>query len=223
MFLGHFAVGMGAKKVAPEVSLGTLFLAAQLADLLWPLLVLAGVERVEIVPGATVVTPLDFVSYPWSHSLLALAACGALLAVGWLAIRRGRPAAALVLFATVVSHWILDVASHRPDMPITLAGTRKLGLGLWDSLPATLVVEALLFAGGIWLYVSCTRARDRVGRLALAALLAFLAVVYVASVFGPPPPSARAIGYTGLAMWLLVLWASWADRHREPRIPPRTP
>jgi len=223
MFLGHFAVGMGAKRVAPELSLGTLFVAAQLADLVWPVLVLAGVERVEIAPGATAVTPLDFVSYPWSHSLVALVVWGALLALAWLAIRRGRPGAALVLFATVVSHWLLDVASHRPDMPITLTGTRRLGLGLWNSVPATLLVEALLFAGGIWLYVRSTRARDRVGRLALAGLLAFLAVIYVANVFGPPPPSARVIAWSGLAMWLLVLWASWVDRHREPRIQPRKP
>jgi len=223
MFLGHFAVGMGAKRVAPELSLGTLFVAAQLADLIWPVLVLAGVERVEIAPGATAVTPLDFVSYPWSHSLVALVVWGALLALAWLALRRGLPGAALVLFATVVSHWLLDVASHRPDMPITLTGTRRLGLGLWNSVPATLLVEALLFAGGIWLYLRSTRARDRVGRLALAGLLAFLAVIYVANVFGPPPPSARVIAWSGLAMWLLVLWASWADRHREPRIQPRKP
>ena len=73
MFIGHFAVALGAKKVAPAVSLGTMFLAAQLADLLWPTFVLLGIERVEIAPGATAVTPLDFVSYPYSHSLLALA------------------------------------------------------------------------------------------------------------------------------------------------------
>ena len=63
MFIGHFGVGFGAKRFAPAVSLGTLFLAAQFADLLWPTLLLLGVEEVRIDPGITVVTPLDFVHY----------------------------------------------------------------------------------------------------------------------------------------------------------------
>jgi hypothetical protein len=214
MFIGHFALGFGAKKVAPEISLGTLFAAAQLADLVWPVLVLAGVERVEIRPGDTAVTPLEFVSYPWSHSLLMLAVWGALLAGAWWALRRGRAAAALTLFALVVSHWVLDVVSHRADMPLIPGGGTRLGLALWNSRPATLAVELALFAAGVLLYLRATRPRDRIGRAALWALVAFLLVIYLASLFGPPPPSARLVAFSGLALWLLLLWASWADRHR---------
>lgn len=217
MFIGHFALGFGAKRVAPAVSLGTFFLAAQLADLLWPTFLLLGLEAVEIQPGNTAVTPLNFVSYPYSHSLVALFAWGAALAALYLAVRRGRLAAALTLAALVLSHWVLDFLTHRPDLPLTLRGDRRVGLGLWESLPATVVVEVLLFAGGLALYLRSTSPRDRTGKVALWSLVAFLLVVYVANLFGPPPPNVTAVAWAGQAMWLLVLWGYWVDRHREAR------
>ncbi len=217
MFIGHFGLGFGAKRVAPAVSLGALFLAAQLADLLWPTFVLLGWERVEIQPGATRVTPLDFVSYPYSHSLLALALWGVLAGGLYWALRRSR-IGALTIAGLVVSHWVLDFVSHRPDMPLTFSGTTKVGLGLWSSLPATVVVEGLLFALGVALYLRATAPRDRVGRFALWGLVAFLAVVYLANLFGPPPPSVRAVAWSAEAMWLLVAWGYWVDRHRTARL-----
>jgi hypothetical protein len=216
MFLGHFGVALAAKKAAPAVSLGMLFLAAQLADLIWPLLLLAGIEVVAIEPGITAVTPLDFISYPWSHSAAMLAACGIVLAIAYRFALGGRIADAVVLALLVVSHWVLDFASHRPDMPLTPYGTEKLGLGLWDSIPATLLVEFALLAAGTLVYLRITRAVNRAGSLALWALIAFLAVVYLASVFGPPPPSAITVAWSALAMWLLVAWGFWVDRNRVP-------
>ena len=141
MFIGHFALALGAKKIAPRASLGTLFMAAQLADLVWPTLVLLGVETLVVAPGITAFTPLDFVSYPYSHSLEALIGWAAALAVAYALVRRGQGREALVLAALVLSHWVLDVISHRPDMPLTIGGTGKLGLGLWNSIPGTLAVE----------------------------------------------------------------------------------
>ena len=215
MFIGHFAVAFAAKRAAPEVSLGTLFLAAQLADLVWPTLSLLGVERFEIRPGITAVTPLDLIHMPYSHSLVALAGWGAALAAGYLVVRKGKPASAALLAAVVLSHWVLDVVSHRPDMPVTLAGPERLGLGLWHSLPATLIVEGALFAACVALYARATRPRDATGRWSLAALVAFLLAAYGASIFGPPPPSTAAVAWTAQAIWLLVAWGYWVDRHRE--------
>lgn len=216
MFIGHFALAFGAKKVAPKASLGVLFMAAQLADLVWPTLVLLGIESVRIAPGITAFTPLDFVSYPYSHSLAALVGWALGVAVAYLLVRRGRSREAFVLALLVLSHWVLDVISHRPDMPLAIGDGPKLGLGLWNSIPATLIVESLMFAAGVAIYLKCTAAVDRIGKAALWSLVAFLAIVYVANVLGPPPPDALAVAWVCESIWLLVVWAWWADRHRRP-------
>src|SRR5687767_15093434 len=122
MFIGHFGLGFGAKRFAPAVSPGTLFLAAQFADLLRPTLLLMGVEEVRIDPGITAATPLDFVHYPCSHSLLAMVAWGAVFGVVYKLARRARPAIGLLLAALVVSHWVLDLVTHRADVPLTVGG-----------------------------------------------------------------------------------------------------
>jgi len=214
MFIGHFAVAFAAKRVQPSLSLGTSIVAAQLPDVLWPFLLLAGVEHVTVDPGNTAFTPLRFDSYPISHSLVTVIGWGLLFAaVHWVGKRR--PRAAGLLAGLVVSHWVLDFATHRADMPLLPGSGPKVGLGLWNSVPATLVVEGLMFAAGIWLYLSGTRARDGVGRYALAALVAFLLVAYLASAFGPPPPSAHAIALASAPGFLVAFWAAWADRHRD--------
>jgi membrane-bound metal-dependent hydrolase YbcI (DUF457 family) len=213
MFIGHFAVAFAARRAEPGASLGAYIAAAQLPDVIWPYLLLAGVERVTIAPGDTAFTPLRFDSYPISHSLVTVVAWGALFgALHWWRVRRAR--AAVWLAAAVVSHWVLDFVSHRPDMPLAPGVSTKLGLGLWNSVPGTLAVESLMFVAGVWLYLSSTRARDGVGRYGLLALVALLVVIYLAAAFGPPPPSVRAIALSTMPGVLLAFWATWADRHR---------
>ena len=216
MFIGHFGLGFGAKKLAPATSLGSLFLACQFADLLWPVLVLTGVEVVKIQPGITTVTPLDFVHYPYSHSLLASLVWAAAFTIGYMLIRRSFSLAAVVVGALVLSHWFLDLLVHRPDLPLTLTGSAHYGLGLWNSLPATLVIELILFLAGVAIYARVTKARDRWGSIGFWALVIFLLVVYIANIFGPPPPSATAVAWGAESMWLLVAWGYWLDRHRQP-------
>lgn len=216
MFIGHFAIGFAAKRAVPAVSLGSLFLACQLADLVWPTLVLTGVETVEIQPGITAVTPLNFVHYPWSHSLIALLLWSAAFGLGYKLLRRSTWTAPAVLALVVLSHWVLDFVSHRPDMPLTVTGPERLGLGLWNSVPATLVVELVLFATGILLYQRATTPRDRIGTLAFVGLVVFLLLVYSLNFISPPPPSTAAVAWTAQAMWLLVAWGYWIDRHRAP-------
>jgi len=216
MFVGHFAVALAAKRAAPRTSLATLFAAAQLLDLVWPVLVLAGLETVRIDPGNTAFTPLDFTSYPWSHSALLAAGWAGLFGAAYL-LRTGDRAGAAVCAALVASHWLLDVASHRPDLPLYPGGPKE-GLGLWGSVPWTLAVELTLFALGLALYLGATRARDAVGRWALVGLIAFLLVAYLGNVAGPPPPSPTAVAVVTLVGWAVILpWAAWADRHREAR------
>jgi membrane-bound metal-dependent hydrolase YbcI (DUF457 family) len=212
MFLGHFAVALAAKRVAPRASLGTLVAAAQLIDLAWPVLVLAGVETVRIDPGNTAYTPLDFESYPWTHSAAAVALWAALLGGLYFARRRSR-AGAWTVAALVASHWLLDWLTHRPDLPLWPGGP-KVGLGLWASVPGTVLVEGALFVAGAALYGTATRWKDGVGRFGLYAFLGLLILIAVAGLVGPPPPSPEAIGVAGLALWLFVPLAAWIDRHR---------
>jgi membrane-bound metal-dependent hydrolase YbcI (DUF457 family) len=128
MFVGHFALGLAAKRVAPAVSLGTWFLAVQLVDLVWPFLLLAGLEHVRIAPNITAFTPLDFYDYPITHSLLGGVVWAGLLAI----VSRGfyrDPRALALIAAGVLSHWVLDAIVHRPDLPLLPSGP-YIGLGL---------------------------------------------------------------------------------------------
>lgn len=214
MFIGHFATAYAAQKLAPRTSLGTLFAACQLPDLVWPGLLLLGVERAAIAPGDTAFTPLRFEDYPLSHSLVTVAALGAAFGAFhfW---RRRRALDAVLLALLAVGHWLLDFVSHRPDMPLWPGGP-KLGLGLWNSVPATLVVEVLLFAGGLWLALSARRARDGIGRWGFYGLVTLLLLIYVSNATSPPPPSMAAVGWLGLLGGpVLVALAAWVDRHRE--------
>ena len=214
MFIGHLALGFAAKRVLPTTSLAVLFVAVQLADLLWPILVAAGIEHVRIDPGNTAVTPLDFVSYPYSHSLVFLILWGVIFGALYRAVARER-AALLVLAALVVSHWVLDFATHGPDMPI-YPGSAKYGLGLWNSTLATVAVEVPMFAAGLWLYATGTKPRNAIGQWAFRGLAVVLLFAYAMNLAGPPPPSVTALWiFAIVGAAILILWSWWTDWHRD--------
>jgi hypothetical protein len=216
MFIGHFGVALAAKKVAPRTSLGTLVMAAQFADLLWPLFLLLGLERVIIAPGITAVTPLNFTSYPLSHSLLADLGWASLFA-GIYKVVKYDSRGALCLWLVLMSHWLLDALTHRPDLPLYPGSSIYVGLGLWNSRAGTLLVEGAIFALGVVTYGNTTRPRDRVGIYAFWPFIALLVLIYLVNLFGPPPPSVKAIAVAGLGLWVFVGWAYWLDRHRQTR------
>jgi hypothetical protein len=198
MFIGHYATALVAKRIAPKAGLGTLVFAVMWPDLLWPFLLIGGVEEVAVVPGLTAATPLAFLSYPLSHSLVLDVGWGMLLgSLVWFCLGDAR--AALITAVAVVSHWVLDWVTHRPDLPIFPGGDLH-GLGLWHSIPGTIAVELLLLVGGVALYLRTTRARDG---------------IWLASIFGPPPPSPAIVAWSALALWLLVPWAAWIERRRR--------
>lgn len=214
MFAGHMSVALAAKVAEPKAPLGALVAASFGIDLLWPILLLAGAESVSIEPGATAFTPLSFDAYPWSHSLVmvllwSMLAWGLARALG----RDGR--AAFVIGAVVVSHWVLDFVTHRPDLPLWPGGP-LVGLGLWNSILGTFLVEGLLFIGAAVLYAKRFPARDGLGRAGLAALVGLVALIWASGPFSPPPPSAVAIGVVGLGLWIFPFWAWRIERHRVP-------
>src|SRR4051794_35208641 len=176
MFIGHFALAFALKRAAPKTNLGWLIASVEFLDLIWPILVLVGVERVQVEPGNTVFTPLNFVSYPYSHSLIAAIIWSILFGGVYYAISKYRTGA-LVVAGGVLSHWFLDLIVHRPDLPLYPGGGEKFGLGMWNSFAATMIVETVMFVVGVWLYVSMTRPVDAIGRWALALFILFLVVV----------------------------------------------
>lgn len=214
MFIGHAAVGFASKAGVPRASLGWLFAAPFLLDLLWPVFLLLGIERATIERGANSFLTFSFDSYPWSHSL-AMAVVWALVYGAFAHFFTGSAKVGWVSALGVVSHWICDAIVHHPDLPLWPGSSIFVGMGLWTSVAGTLAVEVPMFGAGLWLYTRVTRPKDGVGRWALAALVALLLVLYAGAAFGPPPPSMNAAAIGTLALVLLIPWAIWIDRHRE--------
>lgn len=213
MFIGHFGVGFAGKKVDSKPSLGTLFMAAQWLDLIWPIFILIGLEKVEIIPGYTATTPLKFTYYPFTHSLLFAIIWGLLFGSVYYLFKKNIKVS-ILLGVLVLSHWILDFIVHIPDLPIFPWSNIKVGLGLWNDVGTTMILESLIFFGGAYLYFKLTKAKNMIGKLSFWALIVFLFVVYVMNEFGSPPPSVQAIGIVGLSQWLIVAWGYWIDRNR---------
>ena len=221
MFLGHFGLAYATKRwknehtVGSRVSLAVLFLAAQWADLLWPILLLAGIEKVAIQPGITAANPLNFTYYPWSHSLLMDLIWGLVIGGIYYGWTRQLQAAVLV-GALVPSHWVLDLIVHRPDLPLWPGGP-TVGLGLWSSVSGTFIVELGLMGVGMAIYLMTTASRDRIGTWGTYVLGGLLVVIYLGMSLGPPPADPTAVAYSALALWITIPLAYWIDKHREPR------
>lgn len=221
MLIGHYGVALAAKRVAPRTSLGTLILAAEWADELWPFLLLTGTEHVRVVPGYMAANSLQFTSYPYTHSLLMLIVWGVLFGAVYFAIRR-YVRGAWVVGAVVLSHWVLDLVVHAADLPLWPGSSPKVGLGLWNSIPGTLIAEFGLLLLGTVIYLRCTRARDRVGSWGLWTMLALLSAILISGLVSPPPASPKAIAFGALGLWIFVPWGYWVDRHRALSAEPAT-
>jgi hypothetical protein len=214
MFIGHFGAGFAGKKFSKTASLGTYFMAAQWIDLIWPILILLGAERVEIQPSATAVTPLNFTYYPFTHSLVGVIVWAILFGLVYFIIKKNIKVS-IILGLLVISHWFLDLLVHIPDLPIFPGEGIKVGLGLWNNFMATVLLEILIFGIGAYLYLSVTKSKNKTGTYSLIGLIAFLILIYAANLFSPPPDSVEAIGIVGNAQWLIILWGYWIDRNRE--------
>ncbi|MBI1823112.1 MAG: hypothetical protein HY200_00210 [Nitrospirae bacterium] len=216
MFIGHYAVGLAAKKFAPKTSLGLLIAAPIFLDLIWPIFLLFGWEHVRIDPGNTAVTPLDFFDYPYSHSLLATLVWASLFAGFYFSVTR-YISGTLWIWIGVVSHWLLDAIVHRPDLPLYPGSAILVGGGLWNHVTLTFLLENFLFLTGMMIYLRVTAPQDRIGKYGFWSFALFLIFGYAGSLFAPPPPSTTAIAMGTLMTWLFPVWAWWFDQHRIER------
>jgi hypothetical protein len=217
MFIGHFGVGLAAKKASPEIPLPILFIACQLLDFIWPILTVTGLESAAIHHSLPTFNGLDLLSVPYSHSLgMSVIWSVVFGSVVWAVRRSWR--AAWITAAVVFSHWILDYVTHIPDLPLWF-GPEKVGLGLWKSVMATFVIESAIFAAGIYLYVQAKGRLQKKQARAFWSMIAFLFVFYLSYVFGPQPPdteSGMAVAGPAFALWLIIVWAWYADRRPSP-------
>jgi hypothetical protein len=216
MFVGHYAVGLAAKRFAPRTSLGILIAAPILLDLVWPVLVLIGWEHVSIVDSANPFLRLQFDSNPISHGLVAVIGWAILFASIYFGVAR-HLAGAITVWVGVISHWLLDYVVHRPDLPLLAGSSRLLGLGLWNHRWITLAVELTLLTAGVAIYLFQTRAKDKFGGFGFLAFVVVIVALYGAVVFGPAPPSVNKLAIGALSSLLFVPFAWWFDSHREAR------
>ena len=212
MVIGHFGFGLGAKKYAPKLSLGLIFLAVQFADLLWPDLILLNIEKVRIQPEDAKF-PLDFIYYPFSHSLLMSIFWAAVFGLIYWLIKKDR-VSATVLGICVLSHWFLDLIVHKPDLPLYPGSSVLLGFGLWNWPWLTALTEGIIFFTGMIFYLQTTRARNPAGKWGFWLMIILLIVGHIAGVLSPPPGTVTAIGWGTQALWVYVLLGFWVDHNR---------
>lgn len=216
MFIGHFGLSFAAKKAAPKVSLGTLFIATQFVDILWPFLLVFHVEKVAVVPGYTKTNAFEFLYYPYTHSLFMGVVWGLVTgAVYWL-FKRDKQGA-IVIGLCVLSHWFLDLIVHVADLPLTPFSDYKVGFGLWNNVALTLIVEILIFLAGAYLYATYTKAKNRIGKWGFWGLVILLLVVHLGNTFGPAPSGSIMTLFVSFVVMMTVIisLAYWVDKNRE--------
>jgi hypothetical protein len=207
MFVGHYAIALAAKRVAPEISLGKTFLAVQFLDVLWGVTILLGFEHARIVPGLLPGNSIDFYDYPWTHGLLMA------FAWSWLVFRFSK---SLVLGGCVLSHWLLDFIVHRPDLPIYRGGS-LVGLGLWRFREATFAVETILVLLGLAVYLKTTQPKSPAGRYAMSVFVGALILLDAFNLYGPAPKDMTSVAISAEVVFFLLAGIAWKlDQFREP-------
>ncbi|WP_159730863.1 metal-dependent hydrolase [Sphingobacterium sp. 18053] len=216
MFIGHFGLSFAAKKVAPKVSLAALFIATQFVDILWPVLVLSKIETVTITPGYTKMNAFEFLHFPYTHSLFMGLVWGVITALLYAFFKKDTRGA-IVIGLCVLSHWFFDLIVHTTDLPITPFGESKVGFGLWNHLVATVLIETIIFFGGLFIYTSITKAKNKKGTWGLWSLVVFLLLISLNNAFGPTPTQADTTLFISLIilMAIIIVLAGWVDKNRE--------
>lgn len=208
MFIGHYALGLASRKISKLPSLALLFIAAQWLDLIWPIFVLLGIETFHIEIGNTQITPLSFDFYPYSHSLLMAIVWGLMLGTVYYLFTKNKQGSTL-LGALVLSHWVLDFITHRPDLPLSPFSDVKVGLGLWNHSVLAIIIELGLFILGTVLYYRSAKPQKKIS---FWLLIGFFVVIYFMNILGAPPPNVQAVAWSANLMWLFVIWAWWIEK-----------
>ncbi|MCF0056848.1 metal-dependent hydrolase [Dyadobacter sp. CY356] len=215
MFLGHYGLALAAKKIAPKVSLTMLFVAVEFVDILWPFLLIFNIETVKVHPGFTEVTPFEFVHYPYTHSLFMGIVWGLIVGGCFWLFKKDTKSAVIVGLA-VLSHWFLDVIVHIPDLPLTPFGDFKVGMGLWNYKMITILLESIIFFGGVYIYAKSTKAINAQGTWGLWIMTGFFLLANAYNLFGPPPEDNVMVLFVSFVVLQVIVLglAWWVDKNR---------
>ena len=216
MFIGHYGPAIAIKAIRPAIPIWLLFIAVQLVDVAWAVLVLLGIEKVRIVPGITASNPLDLYYMPYTHSLVAAIIWSVAVAVIVMFLPRvATRFVALWIVVAGFSHWVLDLLVHRPDLPL-YDDTMKIGLGLWNYPAVALALEVALLFGGMIMYLRVTKPINAIGRVGLPILGVVMVAIQSYVFFGPPPASPAVAAATALVSYVaFAALAEWLARQRR--------
>jgi heme A synthase len=220
MFIGHYGVALGLKRAEKGAPLGWLFLATQLPDILLFSFTLLGIEHLNIVENFTPSTDFELVSVPYSHSLVGTILWALVVYLLWRILSPksdpSRNRVAIALAAAVLSHWVLDLLVHTPDLPLLGNDSPKLGLGIWNNALITLSLETALLLAGAWVYLQGSRPTSAIGKFGIPLLVLFMIAANVYNIYGPPPANPVALAATSLMIYLTFgAIAFWLDRKRS--------
>lgn len=207
MLAGHIGAGLAIGRIERRVNVGVFIAAALLLDFALWLFILFGWEAVNIPADFVRSHQAEFV-FPWSHGLLAGAAWSAAAAaatfMGCGNLGEDRLRAAALMAAAVFSHWLLDALVHVPEMPLAGPFSPKVGLGLWQSMPWALALEAAVVVAGLLIFLpGSALARNRKLWLALLTGLTLVFTILGMTV-APAPPSGMAMAGTSLLTLVVV-------------------
>jgi len=214
MFIGHYGVSFAAKRFTPRTSLGVLFFAVQLLDVLFAIFVVTGIEKMRIVPGFTEYNAYDLYFMPYTHSLIGSLAWSAVAGVvAWaLGARQG----AAWIAAAVFSHFLLDVPMHTPDMPLLGNDSMKIGFGLWHHRNLSLLAELVTLGVGVWIWRGAPMLTPW-PRRRMVAFVGVLVALTLATPFFPPPRDGVQFAVQALGLYvMLAALAAWLDRMPRP-------
>lgn len=225
MFIGHYGVSFAAKAVSKTVPIWILFLAVQFVDVIWAILVLLDIEKLRIVPGITATNPLDLYYMPYTHGLITTLIWGLAAGIGYYCIRSREPwkTAAIVALA-VISHWLLDLLVHRPDLPL-YGDVHKVGLGLWNYPAIAFTLEVILLFAGLVLYLRATPSLSRGRRQGFVVSAGVMVLVQSVVFFGAPPASDDATAISALVSYALFAAIAYAlePKTKQRSRPEQTP
>lgn len=218
MFIGHIGAGLALKRIAPQLNLGWLMLSSFLLDILLWCFVLLGIESVIIPVNYEQLRYLTFI-FPYSHSLLAV---GTWALLSYVLVNAGTKMKRFALAASlgVISHAVLDVLVHPPQIPLFFSGSPMLGLSLWSNLAVESILEVVLLGAGLMLYFGATAATTFTGRYGMLISLSIIAILAIGGQWlGPTPQNGLQVASSSLGSLALLLLLSFAlDRTRTTKL-----